>query len=112
MELEIVERTDALTRIALTGRMDSPGVDQVGPQLEAALAQGGDGVLDLSGVSFLSSLGVRLLITTAKRLDRRGSRLVLVAPGPLVGQALRHASIDEIIPVAADVEGARSLLGS
>lgn len=36
--------------------------------------------------------------------------LVLVAPRPIVDQALEHSSIDEILPIAADVAAARGLL--
>jgi hypothetical protein len=39
-------------------------------------------------------------------LNRRGKQLVLIAPRPLVDQALKHASLDEIIPVAPDFQTA------
>jgi anti-anti-sigma factor len=112
MELEIVERSDTLVRLALTGRLDTGGVDAVETRFNAALGRSGHVVVDLSGVTFLSSMGVRLLLTAAKVLDRRGARLVLAAAQPLVEQALRHAAIDEIIPVVADTEEAQALLGS
>jgi hypothetical protein len=53
-----------------------------------------------------------MLIVAAKTLARRGSRLVLLGPLPLVEQALKHSSIHEIIPVTADLAGARALLRS
>lgn len=110
MELEILERSDELTRLGLTGRLDTAGADKVGPRLNAALARGGHALVDLSGVTFLSSLGIRLLLTAAKMVDRRGSKLVLVAPAELVAGALRHSSIDDIIPVVPDIDGALALL--
>lgn len=112
MELEITESTDALTRVALKGRLDTAGVDRIETRFNAVLGSGGDGLVDLSEVSFLSSLGIRLLLGAAKMLDRRGSKLVLVAPSELVGEALKHSSIDEIIPVAPDLDGARALLSA
>jgi anti-anti-sigma factor len=110
-QLDILEQSPAFTQVALKGRLDTSGVDRVETRLTVALASGGHAIIDLSEVTFLASLGIRLLITVAKMLDRRGKRLVLVAPRALVDQSLKHSSIDEIIPVAANHAGARELLG-
>jgi anti-anti-sigma factor len=110
MELEILEQSPELTRLALKGRLDTAGVDKVETRLNAALGRDKDGVVDLSQVSFLASMGIRMLINAAKMQQRRGKRLVLIAPGPLVEQALKHTSLDEIIPVARDLAGAMTLL--
>lgn len=112
MELEIREQSPTVTQVALKGQLDTQGVDRIETRLTAILARGGHGIIDLSEVTFLASLGIRLLITIAKTMDRRGGRLVLVVPRSLVEQALRHSSLDEIIPVAPDVESARALLAS
>ncbi|MFO1011607.1 MAG: STAS domain-containing protein [Planctomycetota bacterium] len=110
MDFEILEESPELTRIALKGALDTTGVDRIETRLNAILARGGHGVLDLSDVTFLTSLGIRLLIGLAKLLNRRGRKLVLVAPRPLVDQALRHSSIDELIPVVGSPDEARTLL--
>lgn len=112
MELEILEQAPTFTRIAMRGRLDTAGVDQIETKLNASLTRAGHGVVDLSEVTFLASLGIRLLVTAAKMLNRRGGRLVLVAPQPLVDQALRHSHLDDLIPVAPDVDGAMALLRS
>jgi anti-anti-sigma factor len=112
MEFEVQEESQSLTRVALVGRLDTAGVDRVETKLNATLARGTHGVIDLSGVTFLTSMGIRMLIAAAKMLNRRGKKLVLIAPRPLVDQALRHSSLDEIIPVAQDLPGALALLGS
>jgi anti-anti-sigma factor len=112
MEMEILEESPALTRLALKGRLDTDGVDRVETRLNAVLARDKDGVVDLSAVTFLASMGIRMLLVAAKMLDREGRRLVLIAPRPLVEQALRHTSLDELIPVARDLQGALALLGS
>lgn len=112
MDIEIFERNDNLTRLALRGRLDTPGVDQVETKFSAALTHGGHGVVDMSEVTFLSSMGIRMLLTAAKTAARRGGRMVLVGPQPLVKQSLEHAALDEILPVAPDVDGALALLGS
>jgi len=112
MELEIAEKTEEITRLALRGRLDTPGVDQIGAKFTAALAHGGHGVVDLSEVTFLASLGIRLLVSTARTLDRRGFKFVLVAPQPLVEQALKHTSVSDLVPVCATTDEALALLAS
>lgn len=112
MEIEIVQSTPRLVCIALTGRLDTPGVDRIETRFNVALGGGVDSVVDLSGVTFLASMGVRLLLTGAKLLNRKGARMVLVAPSGLVGQALTHSSLDELIPVARDTDAALALLAS
>lgn len=112
MELEIQEQTKEFTRLALKGRLDTPGVDRIETRVHAALASGTHGIIDLAEVTFLSSLGIRLLLSAAKMLDRRGCRLVLVAPRPVIEQALRHSSLDELIPVAPDMDSALEFLKS
>jgi len=110
MEFEVVEANQQVTRVRLWGRLDTPGVDRIETRLNATMAKGGHGILDLTEVTFLSSLGVRLLLGIAKMLDRRSSKLVLVAPQALVDETLRHSSLDEILPIARDLDGARALL--
>jgi anti-anti-sigma factor len=110
MELRIVEQSPAFTRVALIGRLDTAGVDKVETRLNAALVRDKHAVVDISEVTFLASMGIRMLISAAKMLNRRGKQLVLIAPRPLVDQALKHASLDEIIPVAPDFQTAAALL--
>jgi anti-anti-sigma factor len=112
MELQVLEESPSLTRVSLKGRLDTDGVDRIETRLNATLARDKDGIIDLSLVTFLASMGIRMLLTAAKMLDRRGCRLVLIAPQPLVEQALKHTALDEIIPVARDLESAMALLGS
>lgn len=111
MKLEILEQRKDLTRVALAGRLDTQGVDAVETQFTTAVAEPqANAMVDLSQVSFLSSMGVRMLLTVAKELQRSGAKMCLVAPQPLVDEALRHSSLDEIIPVAATAEAAEALL--
>jgi anti-anti-sigma factor len=111
MEIQILETSDALTRVALRGRLDTPGVDAIETRFNAALLpRAKNAIVDLSEVSFLSSMGLRMLLTAAKGLQRSGARLVLVSSRPLVDEALRHTALHELIPVVADVPAAAALL--
>ncbi|MFN0066646.1 MAG: STAS domain-containing protein [Limisphaerales bacterium] len=112
MELQILEHGDTLTRVALAGRLDSAGVGQVELKFSAATAtRRKDTIVDLSGVTFLSSLGIRMLLTVARTLHRAEARMILLAPPEAVLESIRHAALDQLIPVAADRAAAQELLG-
>ena len=67
-------------------------------------------MVDLSGIEFLASMGIRMLVTAAKTLKARGGRLILCGAHGSVAQVLRDTGIDQLIPVAVDLTGARALL--
>ncbi len=63
-------------RVVLVGRLDTAGVDVVETRFGAAIVPNGkDTIVDLSGVTFLASMGIRMLISTTRALSRKGGRL-------------------------------------
>ena len=99
-----------LRRIAITGRLDVAGTDTVATQLATLAAQKKGVVVDLTSVQFLASIGIRALISTAKAVQGRGGKMVLVvAGGSSVVMSLEATGVNELIPVfknAADAERA------
>lgn len=111
MNLGPVETLPHRTIVSLSGRLDTLGVESIETSFNAAVvARRVDAIVDLSAVEFLSSMGVRMLLTAAKALQRAGARLVLAAPGPLVDGALRHSSLAQVIRVTADRDAAAAWL--
>ena len=90
-----------LRRIVISGRLDTPGTDSVASQLVAlSAAPKKSVVVDLFGVQFLASIGIRALITAAKAVQQRGGKMVLVAkPGSTVVMSLEATGVDGLIPV-------------
>ena len=73
--LEVSSLTEGLTRIVLSGRLDTPGVDQVETQfVAAAVPPAKNVVVDLSRVTFISSMGIRMLVSVARSLQQRPAR--------------------------------------
>jgi anti-anti-sigma factor len=100
MEIQVVELNSSVTGVRLAGRLDAPGADLIGIKFSAAVASPGrHAVVDLSGVSFLASMGIRLLISTARALHQKGARMVLFgAQGP-VRSVLEEMAVDQIVPL-------------
>jgi len=92
---------DNLRRIVITGRLDMPGTDSVASTLEKLVAAPKKGVVvDLSSVRFLASIGIRALIISAKAVEQRGGKMVLVVDGgSTVLESLVATGIDQMIPV-------------
>jgi anti-sigma B factor antagonist len=100
-----------LRRIMISGRLDMPGTDSVASQLaELAAAPKKGVVVDLSAVNFLASIGIRALIISAKTVQERGGKMVLVVSGgSSVNMSIKATGVDQLIPVfsnASDAERA------
>lgn len=102
---------DNLRRIVITGRLDMPGTDSVGSRLGELVAAPKKGVVvDLSSVRFLASIGIRALIASARTVQQRGGKMVLLVDGgSTVLKSLEATGVDQMIPVfknAADADKA------
>jgi anti-sigma B factor antagonist len=102
-----------VTRIALEGRLDIEGTQQVENQFSySTTVRAGQFAVDLSGVTFLASIGIRMLITAARAQTQRGGRMILVSPDGMTRKVLETAGIDQLIAIVADLDAARSTLGA
>lgn len=111
MEIHYSEQGSGLRIIKLSGRLDIIGTGEI--ETKFAGYSAGDGVrlaVDLSGVDFLASIGIRLLMLTAKSIVSRGGKLVLFNPAPDVQSVLEITGIPAIIPMVSSLEAAEVLL--
>lgn len=104
MNLDFQDIDDQLRHVQLTGRMDSAGVDQISTKLAALVATAARRiVLDLRGVDFLASLGIRLILQNAKAQTARGGRMVLlVAANSTVAETLQTTGIPSLVPMLTE----------
>ena len=74
------------------------------PELDARLAgliEGGTRqiVIDLAGLDYVSSAGLRVFLSTAKRLQHAEGRLTLASPSPQVQQMLDMAGFANVLSI-------------
>ena len=111
MELENKYHSDQITYLALRGRLDTAGVEEIELKFTSnAVPRAKPFLLDMSEVTFLSSLGLRMLLTVAKALDRRGAKTVLLSPHPAVREVLKISGFDQLMPVYNDAGTALAFL--
>jgi anti-anti-sigma factor len=113
VKMETEQLPGDVQRIRLEGRLDIEGTQAIDMRF-AALTTTREAriVVDLGAVSFLASIGIRLLITAARGQKGRGGSYVLAAAQPAVSKVLRSAGIDQLIPLYEDVESARAAIAA
>ncbi len=93
--------------LTLTGRLDA----EAAPELEQRCArligsQTGTLIVNVGRLDYLSSAGLRALLSTGKSLQRQNRKLVLVATAGPVRQIIELAGFDKIFPLYVTVDEA------
>ena len=102
LEIEITY-TGTIARVKLRGRLDTPGVDRVESKFTSAdVPEGKNTVVDLSEVSFIASMGLRMFIGLAKTLKRNNAKVVLFAPQSQVNDVFTTVALRDIVPIVVD----------
>jgi anti-sigma B factor antagonist len=65
-------------------------------------------ILDLSGVPYMDSAGMGLVINHFVHCQNSGSRMIAVGVSPRVHELFRMTKVDSVIPQAATIEAAES----
>jgi stage II sporulation protein AA (anti-sigma F factor antagonist) len=106
------EKDGRVLVIALEGRVDSVSSGEL-ERLVVSRIDAGEKrlVLDLSGVEYISSAGLRVLLMAAKRLKEPPGGLVLCGMGPNVRTVLDLAGFLPLFTVEARREQALARLG-
>ena len=99
--LELDETSEAgVTVLSPWGRLDSDTSPKLGVRLDA-LAQTGHGrlVLDLGGIDFVSSAGLRVILAAMKKAQAAQGRFALCSLQPAVQEVLEIAGFSSLLSV-------------
>ena len=95
--------------IKADGRIDGLNARQFQEDLSAAISEKDNTViLNFESLSYISSAGIRVILTTAKMLQRRRGRLALYSLTDSVREIFEISGFDQIIPVHTTKEEAIS----
>ena len=93
----------------VVGRIDSNNANELGTELDSKVDDGKTNlVLDLSGVEYMSSAGLREMVRVLKRVKRSGGDLRIASPSDRVKEVLELAGLDtifEIYPTQVEAVG-------
>ena len=96
-----VERTDSLTRVELLGELDLSGEERLREALDTV--QSDRLVLDLRGLTFIDSTGVRTILRTWHRSREDGFALEIVGVRDQVATVFRITGIDDVLPMVDQI---------
>ena len=117
LTMKVVENKPRVFVVTLAGSLDSTTYPQLESKLAYLLAEGAAKVvtLDVAGLDFISSMGIRVLFKARKELARVGGSLCLARIPPPIQKALEivealpsmqvFASIAEMDAYLAKMQG-------
>lgn len=113
MQIDSEKLDHGIVKVILSGRMDLLGTQAIDMKFTALTAtQKAPFLVDLSEVSFLASLGMRTLLSSAKAVSMRGGLMVIYNPQPNVQEVLETSGISSLIPIFHDFQEAMDALTS
>lgn len=106
MKVSTEELDGGITRVILDGRLDIEGAAAVDLRMNVIAGSSKFLLLDMENVSFLGSMGLRSILIPAQAVRRRGGKVVLFAPVPMVEDVLKASNIDTLIPIRHELGSA------
>ena len=110
MKMSVDALEDGITRITLDGHMDYAAATEHDASLLKVARREKFLLVDLSKITFIASMGIRTLLTTAKAAKAQGGKMVLFQPEQTVAKILKASGADTLVPVHYDLKLAQSAL--
>ncbi len=106
MRWDKVELPDDILLVKLKGALDIAGAGEIEAPLVDIAGKYRKVIVNFTDVTFLASVGIRVLVKAARAITKNGGRLVVSNPSDDARKVLRSTGIDSIIPVVADEKAA------
>ena len=100
VSVEAMKRVDLVT---VSGRIDSSNAAEFEGKLRELMGSGRHNlVLNLAGVTYMSSAGLRTLVSALKECKKRNGDVRLATPSERVAEVLSLAGLDSLFDVYDD----------
>ena len=98
------------------GRVDHPNAERLrealAPIVDAAVADRNALVLDFSGIDYISSMGLRVLLMASKQLRAANARIAVAALQPVVKEIFDIARFNHVVEIFPSVRAALGQLSA
>lgn len=101
MQIGIKDNGSATT-VTMVGRLDISGAEVVALPLATLSGSKSALLVDMAGVTFVASIGLRHLVAAAKTMGRRGGRLVLLNPTEAVAEVITTSGLADLLRIERD----------
>jgi anti-sigma B factor antagonist len=95
-----------VTVLRPVGGLTLDGIEAIRPQFEQATSGHAKVVVDLSGVTLMTTPGLSMLLAGARRVAQDGGRMAITGAKGVVADLLHVCKLDEVFPVVPDLETA------
>ena len=103
----------ATSILRMTGRVDSASSGQFEQQMETVFADGpGIIIVDMAGIDYMSSAGLRVLLMAAKRVKAEGRQLILCNMAENIREVFDISGFSAIFDIAGTLDEARVRAGA
>lgn len=106
-----VEQVNETCVVTASGRLDGTTCNDLDAQLTAAIGASPATILDMAGLDYVSSAGLRILLKGAKQAKARQVKLVICALHPNVREVFEISGFMTIFTVKPDRAAALAALG-
>jgi len=89
---------DGICKMSVKGRIDSNSASELQLNLEKALSDGNKSIiLNMMGVEYLSSIGIRVILKIYKQATEEGGYLKIENPSEIVKKVLGMVALKEML---------------
>ena len=111
IQLNEVHLDDRIAHLAIVGKLDVAGLHAIDVKFHGyTAARRRPTLVDLSGLEFISSLGMGMIVSCARSLQRFKAKMVLLNPRPEIEALLKEVGIDQGVPIVHNVEEGLAIL--
>ena len=110
--MEITQKEEnGIVSIVIKGRLDADSSPEAEKVVKDALGEKTDRILfDLGHLEYLSSAGLRVLLSAAKEMRRREGKIVLCSLNEFVKEIFEVSGFQSLIPITDTVEAGLDVL--
>jgi anti-anti-sigma factor len=113
LDISTKDHSDRLSVVSITGRLDAASAEVADEALRQVLDRGVTRlVIDLSGVKYISSGGLRTVLAAAKRTKAAGGQTRVSGAESGVREVFDLSGLSQFIPLDADVTAALAALST
>ena len=110
MDITISDFGNLGKKVILVGKLDIAGAERIDLPLAAVAGTRQSIVVDMMGVDFIASIGIRHLVMAAKAVARGNGKFLLLNPTPLVTEVLKTAGLEQLLPIVRSEDEALAVL--
>ncbi len=112
MQIKISSKSGVTVAI-MSGELRDDDQTELTSALSDAVGRDGSRIVfDLSGLTYINSGGLGLLVQLTAKANSQGGRVVVAAPSPFVADVLETTRLDRFFDVAADTDDAAARLAA